>query len=252
MSEPREQILIDYLDRVLRPAERAEVEEKISTDPEWAAQWQTLKLAISGVRHSGLRDQVASAGKAWESQREKRSASVRLISRYTLRVAACVVLLAGSTLIYKFSTMSGTGMYEAYYNTYQLPTSRSASGPGSALDRAYQSSDWGAVIRLASTTGTKDSKTLFLEGIACMELKQYAQAVSRFKQVLAQNARTKDGYFNDESEYYLALSWLAENHNAEALVLLKKIKEDPDHRYHQHVIEMWGLNWKILNLKNRK
>ena len=95
-----------------------------------------------------------------------------------------------------------------------------------------------------------NNKSIFLIGIAYMEVKQYGNAIQSFTNILNNNSQTGDDYFNDDAEYYLALSYLANKQVPEAIELIKKIKADKTHLYNSKAAEISATDLSIIEYKN--
>lgn len=179
---------------------------------------------------------------------------VHTLYRYTLRAAACILIIAGSAAIYKYVSVSSGSLYDRYYSSYSLNTARGA-GDASPLVEAYNAKDWAAVRLLAGTADaakTRNNQTDFLAGMACLEQKQYDEAISHFEQVIAVNAHAGTDYYQDESEYYLAISWLARKNVNEAMPILEKIRANRRHQYHEKVMKMSFFDLRLVQYKENK
>lgn len=252
MSQEREQILIDHLDRVLAGEPSPETEALINSDQELAKEWRSILFALEGIREAGLHEQVSTVRKQY--QREKSTISkpaggvVRSMYRNAFRVAACLFILIGAAAIYKYTTVTSVGTYNEYYSSFDLNTSR-GSGDQDLVEEAYRAKNWEQVLSLSAVQEPKTNKTHFLAAIAAMELKKYVAAIESFKQITAANAKSGDNYFQDEAEYYLALAFLANNETPNALSLLEKIRNDKNHLFNQRAKEISAVELKILELK---
>jgi hypothetical protein len=254
MSDKQEQ-LIDHLDSSFRGEASAEMEQSIQADPEAAREWHYLRLAVDAVQDTGLHTQVAAVRSAWQMQQslpaKPAGGVVRSIYRNVLRVAACIFILSGGAALYKYTTTTSAGVYGKYYSSYTLSTTRGA-GVQDALEQAYTNKDWSAVISLFGTVKEKDNKAWFLAGMADLELKKYDDAIDKFQHVIAANVRTRSDYFQDEAEFYLAMSWIARNDVNEAMPLLEKIKANKSHLYYETVSGMSFRDLRIIQYKNLK
>jgi len=126
------------------------------------------------------------------------------------------------------------------------------AGSKDAIEQAYNARNWQGVVADLESAKEKDNKTYFLAGMADMELKNYNDAIAHFEQVLAVNAQTGGDYFQDEAEYYLAMSWLATRNVNEAMPILEKIKADKDHLFHDRVANMSFTDLRIVQYKENK
>lgn len=272
MTPDQKNLLIDHLDESLRGKATANLEDIIGNDPEAEKEWNYLLLAVDAVKVAGLNQQVAAARAAWKAELEaaasepstpvltivrentpeiKTAGKVGKLYRYTLRAAACILIVAGSSAIYKYVSVSSGSLYDRYYNAYSLNTARGA-GDTDPIVTAYNTKDWATVQKLAGAASPRTNQTDFLAGMACLEQKQYDDAISHFEQIIAVNTHAGTDYYKDESEYYLAISWLARNNVSEAMPLLEKIRADQHHQYHEKVIKMSFFDLRLAQYKENK
>lgn len=256
MTQNSEHILIDHLDNLLLSGvSSSAAEEWIRTDEDIAKNWHSLLFAVDGIREAGLYAQVAAVKKQYEAQvaiaSKPAGGIVRNMSRNAFRVAASVLLIIGATTIYKYNTVSSGSMYNDYYSSFELNTSRGAETED-LIEQAFRNKKWEEVISLSNAPMPRPIKTQFLAAMANMELKKYDKAIDEFKQIIAANEKSGDSYFQDETEYYLAMSYLANNEAAQALPLLEKIKADENHLYNEKVKNMSAIDLKVLDFKASK
>ena len=259
-----QELLIDHLDQILQGQSLPEAEALIRRNANAREEWQYLQLAVDAIQHNALQAKVAAiraemqggtgSGIIAEMRRRADTATpanrpvVRSITRSIIRIAAAVVLVAGSLIVYKLATVSAAGFYDEHFTSYQLPTARGGAAID-LLEQAFRDADWTAVNAAYNNKTDKTNKDHFLAGMAAMELKQFPPAIERFTQVLNNNVAAGDTYFQDETEYYLALAHIANGETEKALPLLKKIKADNNHPYREKARAMSGTDLKILELK---
>jgi tetratricopeptide (TPR) repeat protein len=246
--------LIDHLDKSLQGEGSPEMEQLISNDPEAAREWNYLLLAVDAIQEAGLQEQVAAVKKTWQLQQtavmQPSGGIIRQLSRNVAKIAAILVVLGGGAAFFKYATISSGSLYDKYYSAYELNTSRGASEPD-AMEKAYQEKDWNAV--LADFTKVKrDNKADFLAGMADLGLKRYNDAIEHFEQVIAVNGQAGSDYFQDEAQYYLAITWLAKDKVNEALPILEKIRANKDHLFHDKVSRMSFLDLRLVQYKESK
>ena len=122
----------------------------------------------------------------------------------------------------------------------------------SKLEQEYKDKNWSGVINLVNSASGKNNRSYFLAGMANLELRKYDLAITNFEQVIQSNKASGDNYFGDESEYYLALSLIANNEVPRAVVILNKIKADKNHLYNKQASEISDIDLKILESKEHK
>jgi hypothetical protein len=266
MAHINQQELIDHLDNSLQGKASAEMDQLIADDREATGEWAYLRLAVTAIREAGLNEQIKSVKKEFLAQKFGGTATatngkaiVKSISggrvvpmyRKAMRVAAMLLVLGGAATLYKYSVTSPTGLYNRYYATYDLNASRSATAPD-PIEQAYNNKNWMEVVALFNRETEKNHKSYFLAGMAELEMKRYLGAIEKFKLIMAENAQSGGDYFQDEAEYYLALSWLAVDQADKAIPILDKIKADKNHLYHSTVENMSTIDLHIVRYKNSK
>jgi tetratricopeptide (TPR) repeat protein len=255
MSPKQNNLLIDHLDQILTGDELDAAENLIRNDDEAAREWKLLQFTVANIKEAALYEQITAVKNEYNSNRQKINEQhrpggiVRTIAQRILRVAAILLLVTISTALFKYISVNNTSIYDDYYSAYSLNTSRTV-GNDNILYNAYRDKKWEEVIHIVKAAD-KNSKHFFLAGIAHLELKQYSQAITSFNSVISKNYSSGDDYFNDEAEYYLALSYLASKEGDKALTILDKIKKDQNHLYNDAVNKM-GLDFTILKIKARK
>ena len=253
MEQSKQNLLVDHLDKNLEGEALQQAEGLIRDDQEAAKEWQNLQTAVEAIQETGVYDQVGAIRNQYKAQQSgnvKSGAIVRGMSKNVLRIAATVLILIGAAVAYKYTTVNPTSMYNDYYTSFDLGTTRGSDNTD-AIEEAYRNKDWNAVIALSNGLILKSNKIFFLSGMANLELKNYTAAIGTFSFILESNKRTKATSFQDEAEYYLALAYLGDNQPANALPLLEKIKADNDHLYHDKVQKM-STDLKVLEYKSGK
>ncbi|MBC8033078.1 MAG: hypothetical protein H7Y03_02970 [Chitinophagaceae bacterium] len=254
MSQINFKLLTGHLDGELQPAEREAVERQIRENDEWNEEWSNIQRSVEAIRHSGLYGHVGAIRKQYDAlQAVDNVASrtpVRSIVRNLYRIAAFVLLIAGSASVYQYMATNPASIYNQQYAAYSLGSNR-GSADASAIEEAYRNGDWKKAAEAYGRWGKYDTKHCFLAGMAQMELKQYKDAAIKFTQVLAYNREHSDNYFRDEAEFYLAMSYLATGEVSLAVPLLKKIRAESNHLFQQRVARLSVVEMNILEFKER-
>lgn len=245
--------LVLYIDGALADSDKKAVEGLIASDTAVQAGYESLLAARAAVMHYGLRQKVASIHK---KMMEETGAPVRSISparkifRYSMAAAAGLLLLIGAYTVYNFISLSPGKVFSANYRGYELSNTRDVNGPEStAAEKAFAAKNYKEIIRIHDAGEDHSPKGEFLCGVSALELKDDAKAIKCFNEVLEANKKSGQNILNDESEYYLSLGYIRNKDYDFALVLLKKIKNDPEHKYHRDISA--GLIRKVKMLKWR-
>lgn len=257
MDARNERLLINYLDRTLEEREMREVEALINSDPETRKEWQYLQLAVEAVEYAALYDQVAAVKENFKTIQpaEVLTASpktgMRITMRSVSRIAAIFIFAVAGIGTWKYFTTSATQVYKQTFIEYTLPTTRGQASI-TGIEQAYRLANWNEVIAAFTRSSLTDNKALFLAGMAHLQLHHYAEASMLFEQVRANNTRAGDDHFQDEAEFYGAMSDLARNHTKQGIQVLKEIRGNNNHGYHEQASRIGKIDLQILSFKAKQ
>lgn len=251
MPNHTKQLLEQYLDGALSAEEAGNVEALLAADPIVKQEFQVMKLAIEAIKYAGLKEQVAAIHQEMRGQKKAHStkpATVVSMTRWTMRIAAGLLFFVGAIGVYKYMSVSSQSVYQDYYQQYELGRTRGSQAD--LLETAFRNKNWNKVIDIINAQTQPDNKSLFLSGIALLETGNTTEAINKFNTVITSNASTGNDYFNDEAEYYLALSHIRNNDPEKATSIIQSIKKNKSHLYHPVVIKNSGIDLKLLNWKS--
>lgn len=243
-------LLEQYLDGDLSPDEARRVESLLKADRALREELEALQLAIEAARHKGLHARVQAVRKNMLAKESavRKPAPVLTIVRKTMRFAAGLLIIAGAFAVYKYVSVTTTSIYNELYLPYE--PGRTRSTVTEPAENAFTQKQWNEVITQAEKN-PGNIKNLFLAGVAYLETGKPAEAISRFEKIITSNAASASNYFNDEAEYYLALSLLKNQQATEAAALFSTIRNSPDHLYREKSSATPGIDWKILQWKDK-
>lgn len=172
---------------------------------------------------------------------------LRRMIRYAVAVAASVLLIFVVIEAYKFYTLSPDKLYSSNYSAYELAPRPDSSDSASAIEEAYHEKQYDEVINL-NRSSVLSIQDIFLTGIAYLEKRDYAKAISSFQVVIAD---VKDNKFalKDAAGYYLALAYLQNSDYDQAIELMTTIHNDPSHLYNsrfnrKYINKVKRLKWR--------
>jgi tetratricopeptide (TPR) repeat protein len=225
--------LVDYVDNVTPDDQRPEVEALLATDPAWKEAWQQLLMTRAAIKQYGLKEQVAAIHTELKGGKGliRTMQPSRRIIRTSMSVAATLLLIIGGYLVYNFYTLSPEKVLAHYYSTYQLPELRSGNSQTDSLELAYKEGNYRAVPRYFKGSDTNSTRHRFLVANAWYETGNTEKAIAQYQVIL----RDSGSLFHDESEYYLAMAYIANKDFDLALPLLRKIRSDRQHSYYKDV-----------------
>lgn len=231
--------LVQYLDGELYGPEKIKLEEELSSDQRLQDELDSLKATTEAVKMFGIQQKVSGIHQQMMKEMQvpvKKISSARRIIRYSIAVAASVVLIVGSIIGYNFYTLSSGHVFASNYHSYELITLRDAGiTQVSPVEKAYREKEYQKAVSLLTENRSNTLKETFLGGMSYVELGNNTAAIEAFKKVIAQNETANSNLFKDDAEYYLALTSIRNKDFDFALDLLRKIKENPEHLYQEKI-----------------
>ena len=217
-------------DTVIAHASRAWVQEEL----------ENLRLSLGVINLYGLNQKVAGIhGQMMKEMKPSipvsQKGSTRRIIRYSLAIAASLLIIFLGVEAYNSFTRTPERVFAGNFQHYELSNYRDNSNEPSTIEKVYQEKKFREVITLSQTQETDDAETNFLAALSYLELNENVNAIAGFRKVLALNQEYKTTKWKDQSEYYLALAYLKNKDIKQSLELFIKIKEEPDHIYHKKV-----------------
>ena len=231
--------LVQYLDGELTGTEKEVLEQQLAADKNLNEELENLIATREAVKIFGLQQKVAGIHQQMMKEMQspvKKMSPARRILRYSIAAAASVVLILGSIIGYNFYKLSSTKVFSSNCHSYELSTLRdNDSQLVSPVEKAYREKDYKKAIDLISQYSSIPVKETFLAAMSYVETGNNAKAIDEFKKVIAENESAKTYLFKEEAEYNLALVYIRNKDYDFALYLLRSIKENPDHLYHNNV-----------------
>jgi tetratricopeptide (TPR) repeat protein len=247
-------LLVDYLDNYLSPEEKNKVEAMIQKDATIESEYDNLLLAKSAIQYYGIKQQVASihkqvmADKIKELPKIASQTVVRKITKWSMRIAASLLVVMLGLGVYQYATVSSDKLFAKNYSSYTLGVTRGETTVN-LMEKSFQAKDYNAVINQYAALNTISQKENFLVAQAYLETKKYSRAIEFFNAVLEKNTVAKETIFNDDAEYFLAMSYLKNNDIKLAMPLFEKINNNTSHLYNDKVTNGFMRSLKLLSWK---
>lgn len=229
--------LVQYLDGNLTISEKELLEQQLAGDTALQEELKSLQATREAVRLYGLKQKVSDIHQQMMKEMQpkvKQLYSSRKIIRYAMAIAASILLVFAGYTVYNLITITPENIFASNFQTYELVTNRGDSTDESTILKDYREKNYNAVIGVVYDR-VFTAEELFIRGMSFAELKKIDSAIVSFKKVLEANKVAAKPVYNDETEYYLALLYVRIKDYSNALELLNKINETPDHLYHNKV-----------------
>jgi tetratricopeptide (TPR) repeat protein len=128
--------------------------------------------------------------------------------------------------------LSPERLYNGQFRAYELSSVRGESTSASKLETDYQRGQYKEVVEDRQRQESATPKDDFLAGIAYLQTGNISAAITSFQSVIEKNRIAKTAFFNDDAQYYLALSYLRHRDYDQCLDIIAKIRNNPSHLYH--------------------
>ncbi|MEO7922218.1 MAG: hypothetical protein ABIR30_00925 [Chitinophagaceae bacterium] len=233
--------LVLYLDGELSGADKISLEQQLSVNALLMEELESLRSTREATRLYGLQQKVADIHRGMMEELKAPilkisfARSPKKVLRYSMAIAAGLLLLIGGFMAYNFLTLSPDRVFASRYQSYELVTTRDTAANETPAEKAYRVNNYKEVIRIHDKGEDHSQKTAFLCGVSALELKDNAKAIECLKEVLDANKVSAKPILNDEAEYYLALGYIRNRDYDYALDIMYKIRADAEHKYNTAV-----------------
>ncbi len=230
------ELLIRYLDKELSTEETIALENRIEKETSLKLELERLKLAKEAVRLYGLKEQVGKIHNEMRGQAKliplQQKSTIRSISRWTMRIAAILILVVLGVGVYQYATLSSEKLFDEQYESYEIRAERGAQSE-SLEEVAYRKKDYSGVITAFNNSPTHSTADYFFLGLVHLQQNNSKEAVKNLE--LANTSADTSRLYKDESEYYLALAYLKDKQTDKAYKIFRKIHSDPNHLFRDKV-----------------
>jgi tetratricopeptide (TPR) repeat protein len=229
--------LIQYIDGELAGDQFEFVKKNIEESKAWREEYENLQLAREAMKSYGLKSRIHVIHEEMMSELKTTAASdtgiIRRMLPATLRIAVILVALLGLSAIYQYMVATPEKLFEENFKVFQLRETRSVSI--NSLEEVYKSGNSELVIKAFTQLKSAQAEDYFLAGNAYLILGEPSNAIAAFLAVEQFNRTHNTHSFEEDAEYYLGLSYLANNESTKALAIFEKIQADPSNAYHSKV-----------------
>ena len=244
--------LMRYIDGEMDANEQIAFEARMSVDFELRREVERLQLARDAVRSYGLKQQIGElhTGMMKELSHEpvKQKREVRKIIRYTISIAAAIALVFFVYQAYQFYQLSPGKLYAQTYIPYdpsQFRNGDTTQSTGSVIEEAYNKKDY-RLVTSAVLHRPFTPKEGLLRGLAFLETGDLSRSITSFQTVLIEPYDKIPTVTRHQLEYYLALAYLKNRDYDQALELMEKVHDEPNHTYSEKFTRKYIRKVKML------
>jgi tetratricopeptide (TPR) repeat protein len=231
------ELLIQYIDGELSAEQLADLQKRILENPALSDELEKLRLAKEAAKSYGLKTRIHTVHTEMMQELKEnplaKTGSLRSVLPIGFRIAATLLVLVGLSALYQYMMATPEKLFAESFQVFPLRETRGATG--NVLEEAYKTGNAEAVILAFTQLTNPKAEDYFLAGNAFLAKGEPAKAVESFLAVEQFNKTNNTHSFEEDAEYYLALSYLANNEPAKSLPIFEKIHSDPSHSYHSKV-----------------
>ena len=261
-DQMRRERIDQYLTGRLSAEEIEALEAELAQDNTLRQAYEDAQITQALAQDYGLREDIKSIRQAMQADTAPPVSSpapatpseptkIRPLRAYLGRVAAGVAILLVGFIGFQYASLSPESLYTEQAAAYQLSVSRapetSGSSPEEQLAQQYRANDFDAVITRYEQLTDPSVTAMFLAGQAYLQTDQPQPAIDAFRQIVAINGSQGINRFEEDAEYYLALSYLRADQVEQALPLLEAIHNDPEHSYRESITGYYLWKVRFLN-----
>ena len=248
------ELLIRYMDGELTDDERTATEKMLQENESLQERYENLLAAKGAVRSKGLKEKVQALHQQYynEVQAEKNIAAKVIKPAFGvktfMRIAAVFMLVIAGYGVYQFASTNHNSLYEENFENYQLPVMRSEAA-STSIDSLYNANNFTAVIATVMSKPVKKQKDYFLAAQSYLQTNNTTAAIDAFKNVEQLNKASVEKYFEQETDYYLALAYIKANDIGAAEKQLNKITANTQHMFYRKAKQISDTKLMILKWK---
>lgn len=240
-----------YLEGRLDEQQKKAFDQELQTNTELRDEFDLFKMSREAVEVEIAND-LRQSFKDWQSEDESKTVTekpqlkVVSINRrrwLSMAAAACVFLVAGFFVWNLSNSVSNPGLAANYYTTPSVSNFRSGADSDTNFQNGltfYQENklnEANTTLNNIPSSSPEYTKAQYLVGHIAMQEKNYATAITAFKNVVAKN----DPRWQEQAEWNLILAYLGNDDNSgEFISLLNQITGNDSHSYHQQAVELEG------------
>lgn len=216
---------------------------------------QAHQAAAAAIQRTAVVSQVARIHQSFLEKRngyatgETVQVTAKVVKRnfrYWWSAAAILIVIPALAFLFIYLSNSPAKLFASQYQTYRMNVDRSASPVNNKpLANDYQNKKYNEVIADFQHLSSQSVMDKMIASFAYMELNNYEAAIPLLDGVIRSNVMSGAKLYQDEAEYYLALSYLKTNKIDQSYQLFKKIYADHEHTFNGRIDKwfMMRLNW---------
>jgi tetratricopeptide (TPR) repeat protein len=244
------ELLIRLMDGDLPEAEKAAMEQQLAADATLQADRVRLELARMALNGLGLRQDIAMIHA--EIMRQPLQDDPKIVPTGWMfgfmRIVSSVVFIVFAIAVYQYFTLTPDKLYKQQFRAFTMPVLKNHAAV-SPVEEAWRRKDYNSAIQRFQALQQPSPADYFFNAQSYLYVNDLNQAIYNFEEVLKRDKKLGISWYQDETEFYLALALLGHNQPRKALPLFEKIYRDETHLYYDQVSGWFISRLKLLKSK---
>ncbi len=249
--------LIKYTDGELNAAEKESLEKLLQSNITLQQRYLQLQAAKQAIRSQGIKQRVHQIHNEYMQAIQPEKKETAKVIKHTsflktfMRVAAVFFIAIAGYGTFLYSSTTNQSEYNNNFIAYHASVSR-GNGAINDLTALYNTGNYDDVIKSFNSKQNKTQQDYFLAAQSYLQLNNAAAAIDAFKQVENLNNNSTEKYFQQETDYYMAMAYIKNGQVDLAREKLDRIKADKQHLFYDKAKSISSTKLKILEWKNKK
>jgi hypothetical protein len=223
-----DETLIRYLDGEMEPSEKAAFELQLKSDAVLKERIDKLRMAIAAVHQFGDAEKLRVIHREMMGEHSSihrtRVTPVRKIVRYSMAVAAGILILFIGIRIFQGNGLSNDKLYNEVFVDFDASVVRGGE-KNTVVAKLYQNNNYSAVVDESKKNEALSERDSLLVGLSFLKLNDNIDAIRWFN-------LSPSNKFRPDASFYQALAYLKNKDYQPAISLMESVHADQSNPYH--------------------
>lgn len=236
--------LLEYLDGVLNPSEMRAFERDLEGNQAIKERLNLIRFTIRAFKFKAYKASVREIQHDFLQHSIENKAFTKLSTpdvepkarpiQFWLKMAATMLLLFTMGYALFLLQTDGEQLFENNYISYEIAVERGAGEQEIYLESQYINGEFSQMFQITAEKEKEEfgPYELLLLGTAALELNKPEEARQYLQKINADNDQNRSDTYQDEADFYMALTYLKQGAYEQALHYVRKIRSDQQHKFH--------------------
>ncbi|WP_162343023.1 tetratricopeptide repeat protein [Cyclobacterium salsum] len=250
-----DRFLLHYLDGMLDPSEKQLLEQEMEKSQVIRERLYLMRFTIRAIKFKGYKSSVNEIqhdflqhrieNKSFTSVSTPKLEGKERPMQFWTKIAASLLFLCTLGYVLWLFQADGAQLYESNFISYEIALERGAGLQENQLESLYINGEFKQMFQVSAekTLEEFESFELLLLGTAALELNNPEEAIWYLQQIDSDNTENQTDDYQDEVDFFMAMSYLKQGAYEQALRLVQKMRSEEQHKYHSNF--SWAEEYSI-------